>query len=206
MRPRIARALLAPLLACAASATGCATATDENPFGGPPDATDEAAPPPHADAGLPSPDALVFTGDAGDDGNVTPDDAPPPVDAYDGAAFANPCDSHPDGYNWFSPDPNARCCHGQPMHVADFTSDTDCGACGIHCNTANSESCQVLGGRYFCRGCVASAACWSKCCSTSFTPYSCAASDCAGNCSSMYCPAGTHCVPGAPNSSDYCAY
>ena len=63
----------------------------------------------------------------------------------------------------------------------------------------------ALGGHYFCRGCIASINCWSKCCSTSFSPYSCAASDCAGNCDAAYCPAGTHCVSGGGTSSDYCA-
>jgi hypothetical protein len=108
-----------------------------------------------------------------------------------------------DGYEWTAGDGTARCCGGKPIHT---TVDSDCGACGIQCNASNDESCQALGGQYFCRGCVASAACWSHCCSESFTPFSCAASDCAGNCDSTYCPAGTHCVSGAPNSSDYCSY
>ncbi|HEY6460476.1 MAG TPA: hypothetical protein VIY73_10005 [Polyangiaceae bacterium] len=108
-----------------------------------------------------------------------------------------------DGYEWTSGDDTARCCGGKPIHT---TSDTDCGACGIKCNASNGESCSALAGRYFCRGCVASSACWSHCCSESFSPYTCAASDCAGDCDSTYCPTGTHCVSGAPNSSDYCAY
>jgi hypothetical protein len=37
-------------------------------------------------------------------------------------------------------------------------------------------------------------------------PPSCAASDCNGNCSAMYCPPGTHCASGNGLSSDYCAY
>jgi hypothetical protein len=108
-----------------------------------------------------------------------------------------------DGYNWQAGDDTARCCGGNKIHA---NTDTDCGACGIHCNAGNGESCQLLGGHYFCRGCVASAQCWSHCCSTSFSPYSCAASDCAGSCSSTYCPPGTHCVVGNGTSSDYCAY
>jgi hypothetical protein len=111
--------------------------------------------------------------------------------------------ARPEGYQWMAGDDTARCCGGQAVHT---TTDSNCGVCGIKCNTGNGESCQALGGHYFCRGCVASAACWSHCCSTSFTPYSCAASDCAGNCSSMYCPPGTHCVSGGTTSSDYCSY
>jgi hypothetical protein len=200
MRSRVARALLASVVL---GASACANTGE---LAESPDASDESAsPPPRADSSLPSPDALVFAGDA-DDATAPDDSAPPPADASDANPFGNPCDGHPDGYVWFAPDPTARCCHGQPMHEADFTTATDCGACGIACNAANGEACSALAGHYFCRGCVASAACWSKCCSTSFTPYSCAASDCAGNCSSMYCPTGTHCVPGAPNSSDYCSY
>jgi hypothetical protein len=109
----------------------------------------------------------------------------------------------PDGTNWSAGDATAICCAGKEVHAS---TDTDCGTCGIACNASNGESCQILGGHYFCRGCIASDACWSHCCSESFTPYSCAASDCAGNCSSMYCPAGTHCVSGGTTSSDYCSY
>lgn len=108
-----------------------------------------------------------------------------------------------DGYNWDASDTTARCCSGSPIHT---DTNSDCGACGIQCNASNGESCSLLGGIYFCRGCEASSLCWSHCCSESFSPYSCAASDCAGNCSATYCPAGTHCVVGAPNSSDYCSY
>jgi hypothetical protein len=111
--------------------------------------------------------------------------------------------NRPDGYNWDSSDATAICCSASEVHA---DTDTDCGACGIKCNASNGESCSILGSHYFCRGCVASAACWSRCCSTSFSPYSCAASDCAGNCDATYCPAGTHCVSGAPDSSDYCSY
>jgi hypothetical protein len=108
-----------------------------------------------------------------------------------------------DGYEWTAGDDTARCCGGKAIHT---DVDSDCGACGIKCNASNGESCSLLGGHYFCRGCVASAACWSGCCSESFTPYSCAASDCAGNCDSALCPTGSHCVSGTPGSSDYCAY
>jgi hypothetical protein len=108
-----------------------------------------------------------------------------------------------DGYNWQSGTDDARCCNGDAIHV---NTANDCGACGIQCNANNGESCQEIGGHWFCAGCEASSLCWSHCCSESYSPQSCAASDCAGDCSSTYCPSGTHCVSGAPNSSDYCSY
>jgi hypothetical protein len=111
--------------------------------------------------------------------------------------------TQPDSYNWQAGDGTARCCGGKPVHT---NTDSNCGVCGIQCNASNGESCQTLGGEWFCRGCVASAACWSHCCSESFSPYSCAASDCAGNCDSAVCPAGSHCVSGGTTSSDYCSY
>jgi hypothetical protein len=107
------------------------------------------------------------------------------------------------GYNWSPGDATAMCCGGKEVHA---DTDSNCGVCGIVCNPSNGESCGLVGGHYFCKGCVASAGCWSHCCSESFSPYSCAASDCAGNCDSSYCPAGTHCVSGNGSSSDYCSY
>jgi len=158
-------------------------------------------------------------------------DLPPPKDA--GVDAAPGCGSYPDGtvckaapdachddgkcsqgkcltpqpkaegYNWKSSDPNARCCAGVPVTT---NSNSHCGACGIKCNGSNSESCQILGGRYFCRGCVASLGCWSGCCSTSFVPYTCSASDCKGNCDGTKCPVNTTCKLGLPQSSNYCGY
>jgi hypothetical protein len=135
------------------------------------------------------------------------DCAPAPDACHDAATCsagkcAAPAD-RADGSNWSTGDATAICCTGKEVHAS---TDSDCGACGIVCNASNGESCQILGGHYFCRGCVASAACWSHCCSTSFSPFSCAASDCAGNCSSTDCPPGTHCVSGGTTSSDYCSY
>lgn len=124
----------------------------------------------------------------------------------DGTCSAGTCGavgSRPDGYNWSAGDATAICCSAAQIHA---DTNSDCGACGIACNASNGESCSLLGGHYFCRGCAASADCWSRCCSESFSPYSCAASDCAGNCDSTYCPAGTHCVSGGTTSSDYCSY
>lgn len=136
----------------------------------------------------------------------TPCKAAPDLCHTDGVCKAGACTApgtHVDGYNWDANDPNARCCGGTPVKT---TSTANCGACGIKCNAQNGESCSVLGGHYFCRGCIASSACWSHCCSESFSPASCAASDCNGNCSSTYCPAGSHCVAGNGTSSDYCSY
>jgi hypothetical protein len=123
----------------------------------------------------------------------------------DGTCKAGVCGAPParaDGYEWTAGDDTARCCSGKPIHT---NVDSDCGACGIQCNAANGESCQSFNGIWFCRGCIASADCWSHCCSESYSPYSCAASDCSGNCSAEYCPPGTHCVTGT-DTSDYCSY
>ncbi|HEY8042321.1 MAG TPA: hypothetical protein VIF15_21105 [Polyangiaceae bacterium] len=234
--------------ACAAQGTGSNS--------GPPGGDDASIP--QVDGSGPSPDAIVFGDDAGDDGTTStgddagddsgigktcqglpdgtpcgaaPDichDAPacaagacataaakadgfvcakaPDACHTDGTCKAGSCGAaaaRADGFNWTAGDDTARCCGGKPLHT---NTDSDCGACGIQCNGGNGESCQALGGHWFCRGCVASAACWSKCCSNSFSPPSCAASDCAGNCSATYCPPGTHCASGGGVSSDYCSY
>jgi hypothetical protein len=137
------------------------------------------------------------------DGTVC--DPAPDACHTDGTCAAGVCGAigkRADGFEWTAGDATARCCGGSPIHT---TSDTNCGACGITCNAGNGESCQDDNGIYFCRGCVASAACWSGCCSTSFTPYTCAASDCAGSCKDSVCPPGAHCVVGS-GTSDYCAY
>jgi hypothetical protein len=130
----------------------------------------------------------------------------PDVCHTDGVCSGGVCKApsiHVDGYNWKSGDDTARCCGGVPVYT---NTNSNCGVCGIKCDAQNGESCSVLGGHYFCRGCIASSACWSHCCSQSFSPPSCAASDCYGNCSATYCPAGTHCVNGNGLSSDYCSY
>src|ERR1019366_1395235 len=104
----------------------------------------------------------------------------------DGTCSAGHCGAigtRGNGYNWSPGDATAICCGGSEVHA---TTNSNCGVCGIVCNTGNGESCQIVGGHYFCAGCIASTACWSHCCSMSFSPYSCAASDCAGNCDSAY--------------------
>ncbi len=164
----------------------------------------EADLPPPVDSGI---DAKA---DAGTGCAVWPDGTPcksaPNVCFNAGVCKSGQCFSptpKPEGYNWNVNDPNARCCGGSPLTL---NTSSNCGACGIKCNPNNGESCSLLGGRYFCRGCIASSGCWSGCCSTSFTPYTCSASDCKGNCDGTKCPANTTCKLGLPTSSNYCGY
>jgi hypothetical protein len=220
MRWRASWAVVACGLALACGSHG-ALAPNDDDASAPHDADTDAG---SSDGAFPSPDALVLADDSGaDDANATEDTGPPPgscvgkadgavcvkapdachVDAICKQGLCGGLDTRADGYNWQAGDDTARCCHAKVVHT---NTSSDCGACGIACNAVNGESCQLLGGHYFCRGCVASAACWSKCCSLSFSPGSCAASDCAGNCSAQFCPPGTHCVVGGATSSDYCAY
>jgi len=164
------------------------------------------------DADLPLPDGGGDGGtEAGPAGcaavaDGTPCKAAPDLCHSDGVCKLGKCMApafRTDGYNWKPADVNARCCGGVPVYATD---DTNCGACGIGCNAGNGESCQALAGHYFCRGCKLNSGCWSKCCSNSFSPPSCAASDCKGNCDSTYCPPGSKCMLGNGMSSNYCAY
>ncbi len=161
-------------------------------------------------------DGLVIEDGGGDSGVVLmgcmgqPDgvkcDPAPDLCHTDGLCKSGVCQPpgiRGEGYNWKQGDDFARCCGGKPITT---NTDANCGVCGIKCNAMNGESCMALGGRWFCRGCTSSAACWSKCCSQSFNPPSCAASDCNGNCSAQYCPMGTVCKLGNGMSSNYCAY
>ena len=163
------------------------------------------------EADLPLPEPPDSGAEAGPGGcAVSPDGTPckaaPDLCHTDGLCKLGKCMApavRADGYNWKVADTSARCCGGVPRYATD---DTNCGACGIACNAGNGESCQPLAGRYFCRGCKLNAGCWSKCCSNSFSPPSCAASDCKGNCDSTYCPPGSKCALGNGMSSNYCAY
>jgi len=160
----------------------------------------EADLPPPADAGTDAPAGCSSY----PDGTVCK--AAPDACHDDGKCSAGKClapQPKPEGYNWKSSDTNARCC---ATVAVTTSSNSNCGACGIKCNANNGESCQLLGGRYFCRGCTSNSGCWSGCCSTSFSPYSCAASDCKGNCDGSKCPANTTCKLGLPQSSNYCGY
>jgi hypothetical protein len=209
---------IAAFAACAATGGSGGASDDSQDLG------DATAPPPPADAShrdvavplvdghapiidsAPPPDDASAPVDANlpIDANVPIDANPPPVDS---APPPPSCAGQPDGFNWDPNDPTARCCGGQTMHESDFTTNANCGVCGIPCNAANGESCTLFGGHWFCAGCVASPSCWSGCCSTTFAPtYLCSASNCQGVCNDAICPPGSHCVDGLPNSSDYCAY
>ncbi len=120
-----------------------------------------------------------------------------------GDADANPCVGKPDGYNYNPSDTYARCCDAGAVRTV---TDDECGTCGIKCNTAKGQKCQLAGPHYYCRGCVNSPDCWSSCCSLEFGTGLCAASDCTtGACDPALCKGGTRCVtPG--DASNYCSY
>jgi hypothetical protein len=192
---------------------GCASAG--NLDGGDPFPDDDGGSP--NDGTTISLDGLVIgDGSSGDTGVVPmgcmgqPDgvqcDPAPDLCHTDGVCKGGVCQppgTRADGFNWKQGDDYARCCGGKAITT---NTNSNCGVCGIQCNGMNGESCMALGGRWFCRGCNTSAGCWSKCCSLSFNPPSCAASDCNGNCSAQYCPMGTVCKLGMGTSSNYCAY
>jgi len=202
------------------TSNGDASEAGDDDAGDPPDADDDGAHPSKSCVGLPNGTPCGAAPDICHDAPVCESGAcaaaaakangfvcaAAPDDCHTaGTCTAGACGAPPtraDGYNWSAGDDTARCCGGKAINT---DVDANCGACGIQCNASNGESCQTLGGEWFCSGCVASDACWSHCCSESYSPYSCAASDCAGNCSAQYCPTGTHCVVGTV-TSDYCSY
>jgi hypothetical protein len=120
------------------------------------------------------------TGDGGDpeasgpddrDGAVAVPDAAPPAEAsadrdgpgpsLDATVEPFTCANQADGTQ--VPDTTQRCCG----HVATaLNTPTNCGACGITCDTAHGHSCQVRGGRAMCVGCKndAGGTCWTGCC------------------------------------------
>jgi hypothetical protein len=107
----------------------------------------------------------------------------------------------PDGTQWRPGDDDARCCGGKPIET---TSNTDCGVCGVACNTSKGQSCGVLDAHYFCLGCQANGDCWSDCCSLTMGAH-CSPSDCnTGLCSDPdVCPDMSHCEMDTVN---YCSY
>lgn len=87
-----------------------------------------------------------------------PDTGPPPFTCTgqaDGTAF---------------PGRTTRCCRGVET---DITTNANCGACNIACNTAMGHSCVARDGNYYCAGCAntnggGNTACWSGCCTKPF--------------------------------------
>jgi hypothetical protein len=120
-----------------------------------------------------------------------------------GDAAPNPCAGKADGYNYNPADTYARCCDAGAVRTV---TDDECGTCGIKCNTAKGQKCQLAGPHYYCRGCEISSDCWSNCCSLEFGTGLCAASNCTtGACDPALCKGGTRCVtPG--DASNYCSY
>ena len=106
-----------------------------------------------------------------------------------------------EGTQWRPGDDNARCCSGKPIET---TSNTNCGVCGVVCNTAKSQSCGALNGHYFCLGCALDPDCWSGCCSLTNGAH-CSPSDCTrGTCHvPNLCPDMSHCQMDVVN---YCSY
>lgn len=133
--------------------------TVDGSFDAPSNVLVEAATDAANDALTPPPTDGAGSHDTG--GNATPDAPPPNVD----------CTGLADGTQWNPSDPTARCCGGAAVNV---TTNENCGACGITCNTAYSQSCGQRNGAYYCLGCAATSggigglACWSLCCSTKF--------------------------------------
>jgi hypothetical protein len=139
--------------------------------------------------------SLGDTGASGDDAGAD--------DSGGGDTGANPCVGRSNGFQWDQADEYARCCNGIKVRT---TVDEFCGTCEIACNKAKGQTCEAFRGRYYCRGCDASAECWSGCCSKQFGGGSCAASNCTtGDCNASLCKGGTVCVvPG--DASNYCKY
>ena len=82
-----------------------------------------------------------------------PDTKPPPFT----------CATQPDGTK--VPDTSLRCCGHAETSV---NTDSNCGACGIRCDTAHGHSCQVRGGNAMCTNCKndGGGVCWTGCCLT----------------------------------------
>lgn len=145
----------------------------------------------------PPPDSAVLLVDSGTPDVVTLPESSTAIDS----SIPNPCAGQADGTQWNVLDGNARCCGGQPVET---TTDTNCGVCGLPCNTGAGQACMLIGGEYLC-SCTASADCWSDCCANSGGTQHCSASNCAGACQSpdVCATYGAHCVIGEVG---YCSY
>jgi hypothetical protein len=149
-------------------------------------------------------DTTPLDKDAGDDGAGEEDggedlDSGSAEDVDIGAV----CQGQANGFNWDPADEFARCCNGARVRT---TVDEFCGTCEIACNKAKGQRCELFRGHYYCRGCDASADCWSGCCSKQFGGGSCAASNCAtGACNQNVCLGGSVCAT-AGDASNYCKY
>jgi hypothetical protein len=131
---------------------------------------------------------------------VTPPDTSTPVDT----SIPNPCAGKPDGYSLSGLDTNARCCAGLAVET---TSDSNCGVCGITCNTGLGQSCGLIDGHYLCLNCAADGDCWSGCCAGTVSPLHCAADDCStGACSATADPCAPYGATCTIVGVGYCAY
>ena len=116
---------------------------------------------------------------------VTPPDTTTPPDTGTG----DPCTGQQDGYSWNIFDAYARCCGGVAVET---TTDTNCGVCGITCNTDLGQTCGLIDSEYLCLNCQANADCWSGCCAGTVSPPHCGANTCA---SGMCSAAADPCTP-----------
>lgn len=106
--------------------------------------------------------------DAG--GSIESDGATPPNDAavVDTGPGPFTCQGQPDGTQ--VPGQTRRCCNGVETVL---TSNQNCGACGLECNTAAGHQCVIKDGNPYCAGCAmdgggGNGACWTGCCTVPF--------------------------------------
>jgi hypothetical protein len=180
---------------------------------------DSATPPDSTSADVaPLPDVIAVDTATTQDTSPPPDvvvvdsavvDVVAPVDTSTAVdSSTNPCMGKADGTSLNPLDPYARCCGGMAVET---TSDTNCGICGIACNTGAGQSCGMIDQVYLCLNCQADGDCWSGCCGGTVSPPHCGANDC----STGTCTAGAD--PCAPYNAScnlsqvtsgvwYCAY
>jgi hypothetical protein len=130
---------------------------------------------------------------------VPPDTTAPPIDSS-----VNPCSGRADGFSLNPIDPFARCCGGVAVETV---SDTNCGVCGITCNTLAGQSCGLIDNHYLCLNCSADGDCWSGCCASTVSPPHCAANDCnTGTCSTTPDPCAVYGATCTILGVGYCSY